>query len=173
MFHLTLFSGLSRSVWVELWHSTCQTLPHLVSPLYLLRMCLVSSSRLSMKVLNNIGLIIDPSCALLFTSHQLNGKPLITHFQTHSSSFLSSNTVQPFFFSTLIFWILERNIFKIPVERGSEVQRSFEEKLWGKQSLRTYLSTADKKSKKWAHLFFQRACKHTIYYFFIDTKDIF
>lgn len=77
------------------------------------------------------------------------------------------------FFSTLIFWILERNIFKIPVERGSEVQRSFEEKLWGKQSLRTYLSTADKKSKKWAHLFFQRACKHTIYYFFIDTKDIF
>lgn len=69
------------------WHSACPLLPNLLALLNLLRMYSVSSYRLSMKILNNIGLTIDPSCALLFTSHQLGGKPWVTPFQPDSPSF--------------------------------------------------------------------------------------
>lgn len=58
----------------------------------------ISSSMLSMKILNNIDVIIDPLCALLVTRHQLDGKALIATFQLgspaiqyKSASFLHSD----------------------------------------------------------------------------------
>lgn len=64
-----------KFLWFEaLSFSMSAILPNLVSPLDLLRMYSVSSSSLSVKVLDNIGLTIDHLCALLVTSHQLDGK---------------------------------------------------------------------------------------------------
>lgn len=125
-----LIQSFSRSLWVEaLTFSMSTTLPNLVSPLNLLRMYSVSSSRLSMKILNNIGLTIDP-CALLVTSHQLDGKPLITPFQPGSPS-LSCPAIQysPASFLHSDFLIFRKEKVQNPHGEGSKVQRSFEEKL--------------------------------------------
>lgn len=178
IFLLIQFSSFSRSLWVEaLTFSMSTTLPNLVSPLHLQRMYSDSSSRLSMKILNNIGLTIDPSCALLVTSHQLDGKPLITPFQPGSLS-LSCPAIQynpASFLHSWFFFIFRKEKVQNPHGKGKKSPKKFLREVGRdrKQSPKSCLSTCNKKSKEWTPFFFQGACNHKFYYFLIDTRDIF
>lgn len=128
-------------------------LPNLVSSLDLLRMYSVLSSSLSVKVLDNIGLTIDHLCALLVTSHQLDGKHWFLPFSMAAplSTAQQYNTMLLFFM--LIFCSQEGKKFKIPMEKGRP-------KFWREvgrersQSLRSCLSTYNKKNKEWTIFFF-------------------
>lgn len=130
-------------------------LPNLVSPLDLLRMHSVSSSSLSVKVLNNTGLAMNHLCPLLATSHQLHGiNSCLSAWQP--LSLLSNNTIQhncsSLFHAHFLF--LGRKKFKIPMEKGN-AKRFWREVVRNrKQSPKSCLSTYNNKSKGWTILFF-------------------